>query len=471
MPGSNNANSNNADSNNANSNNARGSVPFEKILEYLLNGSSGTTLLDCCLDPKDKEAAKAPLRCRIIALGFLEGYDLDQLNQELEKCKCERLYARNLLEATLIYAFKNRYSYEQWKEKYADAAKRQLTPHDSDLSSGKTTLRELRKYVTDNSDINDGQLVTRHLTRMMQQTIEESSEKEFEKWLNENISQFSSAREKTRYYFCKYLLYYLDSIVEQYIKARKTGRGLEDALDKVSVFKISSKLIRSKLSEAEMRAMFENSAISPGELFDMFNYFYFGYVSVNWVDALLEIYEDPEKLPPETKKIIINLYKKKFPILRGLSDDKIIAWIKKYLEEQEAEIDNVYGGNNPNKGYQKGRSGENTVRRYLQGKLDLDRTNLICYLIFFGHSCKLPTDQIITVDRLNTILDECGYTALNPLDEFDGFVIRFLNSDDPVETLMDEVSEFARDGRNFYLYRLYRLSNSVDDTWSSLLGE
>lgn len=465
MPGSNNANSNNA-----NSNNAGGSVPFEKILEYLLNGSSGTTLLDCCIDPKDRQADNISLRCRIIAYSFFKRYNLDQLHAELDKHRCERLYARNFLEATLIYAFSHGYTYEQWKAKY-NAFRHQSTPHDSDLSSGKTTMRELRRYVENNSHKQGSRFVTRHGTQIMQEKIKNLNEAEFEDWINDNISEFSSAREKARYYFCKYLLYYLESIMEQYIKARKTGRGLEDAMDKVSVFKISSELRRSKLSETEMREMFEDAAISSGELFDMFNYFYFGYVSVDWIEALLEIYINLDNLPPKTKHKIAVFLKRKFPILKGKSDDEIIDWLKENIEKLEEILDKTYGSDSTNKGYQRNRSGENAVRKYIHGDLDLDRTNLICYLIFFGRSCKLPPDQKITKDRLNTILRECRYTALDPKDEFDNFVIRFLESDDPVETLMDEVSLFAQDGRNFYLYRLYRLSNSVDEIWSKLMSE
>ena len=140
------------------------------------------------------------------------------------------------------------------------------------------------------------------------------------------------------------------------------------------------------------------------------------------------------------------------------------------IEDTEKKLDEIYSKDGSGKGYQKGRSGEKVVRSYIHGVLDLDRTNLICYLIFFGNNCELPQGQEITEKRLNDILRECGYTILDPSDEFDDFVIRFLNSDAPMETLIDEVNRFALDERNFYLYRLYRLSSNVDQTWSLLMS-
>ena len=59
-----------------------------------------------------------PIRIKILKRAFEEGWNLEQVNSELEKHFCERLYARNRYEAGLIYAFQNRISYEAWKELY-----------------------------------------------------------------------------------------------------------------------------------------------------------------------------------------------------------------------------------------------------------------------------------------------------------------------------------------------------------------
>ena len=256
------------------------SILFEKIIEHLLDDRSGSTLLERCMQPGYREVSKIPLRYRIIALGFIEGYDLDQLNDRLDECGCARLYARNFWEATLIYAFYNGLTYEAWKqlEESCESFREKIAEQDFDLSDGRITMKDLREYIEKNSEMRGGHIVTRHMTRMMQESIKTSNEEDFQEWLERNISSFSSVREKTRYYFCKYLLYYLESVMEQYITAEKTARGYEEALDKASVFKILAALRRGGLSEKEKREKFENAAISPGELFEAFNYFYFGYV-------------------------------------------------------------------------------------------------------------------------------------------------------------------------------------------------
>lgn len=57
---------------------------------------------------------RIPYRYRVIALGFALGYDLEQVNQRLQQGGEDKLYARNYIEATLIYAFAHRLSYDRW---------------------------------------------------------------------------------------------------------------------------------------------------------------------------------------------------------------------------------------------------------------------------------------------------------------------------------------------------------------------
>ncbi len=454
-------------------NTSRGSgILFERIIEHLLEGNSGSSLLERCINPDFKEASKIPLRYRLIAYGFMKGLTLEQLGKKLDEFGCARLYARNFWEATLIYAFYNGLSYEEWKqlESRCQGLRKQIAQQDTDLSDKKISMRDLRDYIDENSEVRDGRRFTRHMTRMMQETIRHSNEADFQEWLEKNISSFSSVREKTRYYFCKYLLYYLEAIEEEYIRAEKTGRGQEEAQDKVSVFKIKSLLKRGKLSEEQMREKFEEAAISPGEIFEAFNYFYFGYVSLDWMQIQFEYYGNPESIPAGMRKKFASSARKYDRSLKHKTDDEIIAWAVETIEKIEQELDKIYSIDNPGRGYQKARSGESAVRNYIKGVLDLDRTSLICFLIFFGSNSRLSPDQTITRDRLNAILRECGFTALDTSDEFDDFVIRFLESDDPMMTLMDEVNKFALDEKNFHLYHLYRLSKSADQTWYQLMG-
>ena len=50
----------------------------------------------------------------------------------------------------------------------------------------------------------------------------------------------------------------------------------------------------------------------------------------------------------------------------------------------------------------------------------------------------------------------CGFAGLKPDQEFDRFVIRFLRSTEPLDVLEEEVEKQVIQGRNFYLYKVYR---------------
>ena len=106
--------------------------------------------------------------------------------------------------------------------------------------------------------------------------------------------------------------------------------------------------------------------------------------------------------------------------------------------------------------------GENTVRKYLKGALDLDRTTFICFLIFFGSDLVKPARLFIDRERLNQVLVESGFRQLDQYDDFDYFVINYLNADDPTDYLMEEVTRYAFSEENFYLYKLYQASRSDD---------
>lgn len=82
---------------------------FEQMIEGFSQKDTGV-FLDECMNTKlnVKQIRKIPVRYRIIAAGFVSHMNLEDLNQKLEDNGCERLYARNITEASLIYAFQNK---------------------------------------------------------------------------------------------------------------------------------------------------------------------------------------------------------------------------------------------------------------------------------------------------------------------------------------------------------------------------
>ena len=64
-----------------------------------------------------------------------------------------------------------------------------------------------------------------------------------------------------------------------------------------------------------------------------------------------------------------------------------------------------------------------------------------------------------------------GFPPLRPEDEFDSFVLGYLDADDPTEFLMEEVTNRALEKENFYLYRVYNLSSSYREDFEKLITD
>ena len=99
---------------------------FEKMIEDFRKKDL-QELLQTCMHADAKTAKKLPLRYRLIAVGFLAHLSLEQLEQKLTEHGCGRLYARNPLEASLIFAFRRGLSYEEWSHLELLCEKRGIT--------------------------------------------------------------------------------------------------------------------------------------------------------------------------------------------------------------------------------------------------------------------------------------------------------------------------------------------------------
>lgn len=448
---------------------------FDQIVNELTVEDSGTEQLDQCMQFNYSLSRKVPLRYKIIAIGFVRHYTLEELNSKLQEYGLSKLYARNFWEASLLFAFSNSLSYDEWKDlsDCVQSIKDSMDPQEDVLSGPNVTIKILREYIESNSENEKSELLTKHRTRHLESVLKTTHAPEaFIEYLRSNISQFSIVREKTRYYFCKYLYYYLERKIEDYIKSASRGiqYRMEDLMDELSIFKGASKVKRSAMKEETVREFLESASISCGVLYAEFNEFFFDYVSLDWMQILLEQAGDLSKLilkykDDKNKKNIKKIanaarhYDKKY---KNKEDLEIIMDLKKKMEIHEQELDLEASLNSENRGYQKNRVGENTVRKYLKGALDLDRTTFICFLIFFGSDLVKPARLFIDRGRLDQVLVESGFRQLDQYDDFDYFVINYLNADDPTDYLMEEVTRYAFSEENFYLYKLYQASRSDD---------
>lgn len=450
---------------------------MSSVFEKMMNDFSrqdGEILLETCMSFQPGETKKVPLRYRLIALGFVRRMSLEEVNEKLTGAGCEKLYARNFLEAGLIYAFSKKFSYEKWRElqkSCSDLAV--LCDTEKTWFAGQNiSCRELKEYVEENSTEEDQGLYTRKLTRYLEADIRKLSDdaSQFRAFLTDNIHCFSGVREKARYYFCKYLNYYLADKTDRYLRALESGEGKEQALSELLVLKGISGLKRKNVTVKEAKEILGESSLSCGNLYDAFNYYFFEYVSSDWMEVLLDYYGgNILELPQTQKKRLVQSLRAYYPKWKNLGDDEILRMKWEKMQEKEEELDRIYALDGSNRGYQKNRSGEKSVRNYIKGMVDIDRTTLVCYLIFFGSELKVGKDQKVTIRRLNEILGECGFPLLREQDEFDHFVMEYMEQDNPVDYLMETVTQYAFANRNFFLYHMYQESVNNEAQFEKIL--
>ena len=439
---------------------------FDLLISELLDSADESSMIDICLSGNQKAIKAVPLRYRLIALGFIKMRTLDEVNTSLIENGCAQLYARNLLEATLIYAFSNGLSYEDWRSvcTEADVYRKDLS-EDNALSMRSISLNDIKAFVMGNSVVENGVAATMHKTRVLQDSLsnDQIDRRKLGEFLLSNITSFCSQREKSRYYFCKYLLYFLETRRDNYIRALQSGSRSLYALEGLSVFKSMTLLKRKKYVPDEAAKLISDAGISYGSIYQAFQDFYFEYTSQDWLDILLERYSDFDSLSARKKKMLasyIREYRKADP---SMTDDELLAWQQREMERRETELDNA--------SYQEGRAGENYLRKVLRGETDLDRTTLMAFLVFFDSGSVMPENHRINKTRLNEILTECGFAALNSNDYSDEFFIDYMEAEDPVEFLICEAEMMAMSEENFYLYKTYLKSRSSSGDWKKVLSE
>ena len=436
---------------------------FEEMMQGILSGTLLDRALEDCMSFQPEAIKNIPVRYRVIALGFVKRLSLEELNEKLTEQGCPKLYSRNFWEVTLIYAFLNGLSWQEWKQ-VLDECRYIYTEngHGRYFRDKKITYGEIERYVAENSMQEGEYMGTAMLTRKMDEGIAGAlSVADLKRFLNANIQSFSAVREKSRYYFCKYLYYYLNRRIENYFNACGKGLGVDEALSEMLSLKAVTALRRNKtMPEAEKRKLIHESAVSCGEIFDEFNYFYFEYVSIDWVEIIMEYYGCADEIPSGQKKRLAEVFRKSRSEWKKLGDDEVIRSKINELEEKEELLQEIYARDSKTKGYGRNRSGEIAVYKYIQGSLDLERTTLICFLLFFASDADMPKEHVLTEERLNNILLQCGFASLEAESDFDGFVKGFLSSKYPKDFLMEEIVSYAKKQENSFLYHVY--GNSVN---------
>lgn len=122
---------------------------FEKMITDISNPSGNTDLLDECMTFRPDMIKKIPLRFRLIALGFLKKYSLDEMNEKLKSEGCAQLYSRSFWESSLIFAFSNHMSFNEWKalQKTCEEIRNSNAIDSPFFKENSITLKELHRYI------------------------------------------------------------------------------------------------------------------------------------------------------------------------------------------------------------------------------------------------------------------------------------------------------------------------------------
>ena len=426
----------------------------QKCVEHLQQALfQGTALEETALDliRFDRKALeKAPLRVRLILKGLQAGSSAEEVNASLSRQGFPSLYVRSLPEAVLYYALEHRLTIAQWLELENKAE--QLSAgcaSDGWFQSGQITMEELERYVLSHSDLENGVPATQNLTVQLQTQLQYIQvDTEFLGFIQNNLTAFSEVREKTRYYFCKYLYYHLLGCVEDYFSAKQAGVAVSFAEARIkTVFRAWTYLDRHRsLNAAQMREALWQSALSLGGIFKSFSFFFFDYITQSWVDLLPEIYgSDFRNVSRRVKELYIKALKQ--PVQEDLD-----AGVQRAVMLRESQLDQAAP---------KERCGETALRKYLRGQLDLDRTTFLCFLLYFSACAPIPAGQKLTEARVDQILGNCGMATLTQGDDFDGFICEFLgcsSQSEAWELVSSEIARYVEAGENSFLYRTYRQS-------------
>ena len=424
---------------------------FHEINEGLFSDSAFEQATEDAVRFDADMLKRAPLRVRLILKGLVNGADAAQVNKTLLEQGCPTLYARSYREAVLIYALNQHLSLPQYQalQRQCDALREHASS--KDIPPKSVTLHWLRQYVTKYSNTEGTRLVTGTLTRQLADSLGEvESDEALLQILNENIAAFSEVREKTRYYFCKYLLYYLDNRVEDYFNAKRTKVGIPFAEEQIrTLFRGISYLKRHKSEEeGKLRTVLEEAPISLGGVFEDFSYFFFYYNVQPWTDLLGEAYGD------DLAQIPTYLKEKYLRAVRCPSRPDLDQAVAQMMRRQEAEAEQATSTE---------RCGETALRKYFRGQLDMDRGTFLCFLLFFSATSQIPAGQQLEERRVNEILVNCGFPMLQSDQPFDAFVCRFLGYDSldaAWDYVMEEVNRAVMRGEDSFLYRSYRRSDN-----------
>lgn len=192
---------------------------------------------------KDYNTTDKKQRISILVNGIKNQRGLQYVNSELTKVGLKEVYVRNFHELILYWCFKNNDDNSEYKVgareyirikkkcyMFNETQRELMNTYDKlNTFSGKITLRMIREYVENNSKKSeDMELCTKSITFHMKEEINRLDISNLgEEQLcdtifglaqsGNNLMNLTSKCEKTRYYFVKYLQYFIEYHIQEFI--------------------------------------------------------------------------------------------------------------------------------------------------------------------------------------------------------------------------------------------------------------
>lgn len=196
----------------------------------------------------------------------------------------DRFQTAKLIEASLIYAFQKKLTFDHWYSLIVQIREFESSgSYDGFLINGFNgsysafPLARMENYVQMNSCFYAETMYTLQRTLTVEKDLGRLGEnQEFVSYMCENIRMFCDGREKSRYYICKYFLFYLNTRIKYYMasdKNRRIKRNIYLDLPLSNISKMDPNR-HAHMSEEEIKECLATAKISPNKLFELLNRFF-----------------------------------------------------------------------------------------------------------------------------------------------------------------------------------------------------
>lgn len=196
----------------------------------------------------------------VLAYAFEVKATLEEVQQWLEK-DCAKLIPRNFPEVSLIYAFKNGLSFEEWlaAHKKVEELSSNIEGQSNQFKGG-VTLSSLSEYVKSKSASNSNEVFSTQITKEIEKfVLNAKSEKELLDAVKLNIDHFTFARDRQRMYFIQYLFEYANSAVntENDWVLQNTGTKKEAKINFKNIFINFDIFYQNSITNDRLKVIFD----------------------------------------------------------------------------------------------------------------------------------------------------------------------------------------------------------------------